>query len=367
MQKIVYLIGTGATMAEMLRQGIESDITMRGIGNSVLEISKGIGGKYWRLQQELSLPPDQDIELMISLFEGFGACGSEDFLDVCSELRGLFRGYLVSQISDTRVRPTIVSGLLNMHKAYAGAMGHDGEELTGVLTINFDSLIDEAFSLVYGGVDYGYPFASDTYQRIDSMPPLLKLHGSFNWRISGSNLSVEAGYENQSSLDGWMPPSVYKKPHGDVFDKIWTRAGAILAECDVLRVVGSSLRNEDFALLSLLFLSQSRKRFTIELIVPEEVATGDVRDINDAGTGSPRGMMQRLSFLGNMKPLSTLPVFAWGGIQKYTPPEGDAVNFSLSSVLDNVFYGWVKKKVEEAERRIGESIVDEFIARMWEA
>jgi hypothetical protein len=40
MKKIVYLTGTGTTMAEMQRQGIESDITMDGIAEKVKKMSE---------------------------------------------------------------------------------------------------------------------------------------------------------------------------------------------------------------------------------------------------------------------------------------------------------------------------------------
>ena len=82
-------------MAELHRQGIDSDVSMRGIGDAVLELSQQRGGKYSELQQRLSIPPHQDIERVISLLEGFGNKQPE-LEAIAVELRLLFREYLIS-------------------------------------------------------------------------------------------------------------------------------------------------------------------------------------------------------------------------------------------------------------------------------
>ena len=72
---------------------------------------------------------------------------------------------------------------------------------------------------------------------------------------------------------------------------MWKKAEKKLVDCDVLRVIGCSLRNEDVALLSLIFTSQLSKgvnSFSIEFI--------DFDD-NVNGTDSKPGIISRLSFL----------------------------------------------------------------------
>jgi hypothetical protein len=91
MNKIAYLIGNGATLAEMSRQGIESNLSMEAIGDSVLKMSEDINGEYWKLYQKFGLPSGQDIELMISLLEGCTDLEASKFSDVCKELKRLFR------------------------------------------------------------------------------------------------------------------------------------------------------------------------------------------------------------------------------------------------------------------------------------
>ncbi len=341
MEKIVYLTGAGTSKAEMSLQGIECDISMPDIGRNVLKMSRDIGGEYWRLHQEFALPEDQDIELMMSLLEGFDNSELAEFKNVCHELRRLFRSYLVSQIVEKKVTPNILSSLLYLHQEYGDDMGLTGEELTGVLTINYDSFLEEAFQTVHGGINCGHAFTSDTYLSNESVPPLLKLHGSFNWRIDAGRLEISKAYENISYEDdysGWMPPSVYKRPTEGVIRGMWFKAAELLADCDVLRVIGSSLRNEDFALLSLIFTSQLRSRvFSIQLIVPDTDALGE--------EGSP-GIMQRLPFLGKVKNFSTLP------------------EFDISYFIgDNVFRDWVLMKYHEIERKREETLDDEFLAK----
>lgn len=350
MKKIVYLLGAGAIKGEMSHQGIESDITMKGIGENVLKLSEEKSGEYWKIHEKFSLPEDQDIELMMSLLEGFTEAESSGFKGVCNELRQLFRIYLITQIIGKGTSPKIHSSLLHLHKNYGDNMGETGEEITGVLTINYDSVVDEAFWMVHQGINYGYDFQSDDYKSDVTIPLLLKLHGSFNWKIEGNNLIVSKDFENgeyEDDYSGWIPPSVYKKPPGEVFPRIWDRAAKLIMGCDILRIVGSSLRNEDFVLLSLIFTSQlkSERIFNIELILPDKDVIGEESTLD--GAKSVVGIMERLKFLGKVKNFSALPVFR-----------------EESYLAENIFYSWVLMKLREIERNKGGSLEDNFINSM---
>ena len=343
----MYLFGAGATRAEMSRQALEADITMKGIAKSVLKLSEERAGEYWNIHKNFGLPEDQDIEIIMSLLEGFNDVESSGFEDVCNELRQLFRQYLITQVTEKRVGSGIQSSLLHLHKHYGRQMGTKGEELAGVLTTNYDSLLDGAYSTVHGAIDYGYGFQLEAYRRAETVPPLLKLHGSFNWRIEGDRLTVSKEFENREYADdcsGWIPPSVYKRPPNVVFQNVWSKAAKLTADCDVLRIVGSSLRSEDFAFLSLIFTSQLRSKntFSIELIVPDKDAIGE-----ENASGRQRqvlGIMQRVPFLGKLRYFSSLLVFE-----------------KESYLADNVFYSWVLMKVREIERNLGTSLNDDFI------
>jgi hypothetical protein len=344
MDKIVYLFGTGSTCAEMNRQGIESDVSMRGIGKNVIDLSRKNNGGYSKLQQTFTIPEDQDIEIIISLMEGFRDPTGGEFKKICEELRLLFRLYLTSQICEKHVKPVISSAILDFHKNYPAEMGASGEKLTGVLTTNYDSVLDDAFSRIYGGVSYGYPHESEIYKPDNSIPPLLKLHGSFNWKLNANKLIVSRNFENEKVLDGtacWMPPSVFKRPSENVYQQLWATARNLLVDCDILRVVGCSLRTEDFALISLIFTSQitNNKAFKIECIIPDTETTGE-----DEDSSNGKAIMQRLSFLGKVQYFSSLPVFQHD-----------------SFIAENVYLSWVLMKLKEMEKNLGKSLEDPYI------
>jgi hypothetical protein len=356
MDKILYLIGAGAAMAEMEHQGIESRLRMEDIDEAVYQMSKLEGGKYAQLHDDFALPVGIDIEVMISLLEGCTSSESTTFSEVCDELKKFFRIYLITQIMGKQLQPKISSSLLHIHREYGPQMGRSGEELVGILTINYDSLLEEAFVTVHGAINYGYPFESAIYKSDNQVPKLLKLHGSFNWKIHGSNtltknlLKISKEFEREDYDDdysGWIPPSVYKRP-GGVIESIWDDAVGLLTECNTLRVIGSSLRDQDSALLSLIFTSRLKNRsttgkgFNIELIVP---------DIDAAGTDeNPIAIMQRIRYLGGMVNFSQLDVYP----QDFT-------------TTGNVYKEWLQMKITEIERNKDASLSDDrFLAeRLW--
>lgn len=346
MKNVAYLIGAGAVQAELELSGIESDTTMRGISENVLEMSRRINGEYYQLVQDFGLPANQDVELMISLFESFTDSKPNSFENVHKELRRLFRNYLISQITRKSILPRLLISLLHLHRKHGQHMNEDGENLLGVLTTNYDSVIEKAFCKVHKGLNCGCRFISEDYSLDKTVPYLLKLHGSFNWRINTNKLKISKTFERETHEDdysGWIPPSVYKKPSTRLFQDIWDRSRKLLTHCDILRVIGSSLRNEDWCLISLIFTSQiSSKReggkaFEIELIVPEHSAVG---------SENQPGIMRRLPFLADLKPLSALPVFEEDMLQ------------------GNTFHNWLLKKANEIDRKTRIMSRDAIIMKM---
>jgi hypothetical protein len=340
-KKVAYLLGAGATQAEIDFSGVEASVTMSTINENVYEMSKSANGEYSKLLAEFSISVDQDVEWMMSLLEGFSGPENSPFYAICVELRKLFRNYLLSQIVGNKIEPRLISTLLHLHKIYGNDMGDSGEEIIGILTTNYDSLIEDACAKVYDCLNVGYDFKPGEYKP-NQIFPLLKLHGSFNWRIQGDCLEISKKFEHPDFEEqgGWIPPSVYKRPSEVVFTKVWGTARAVLTDCDVLRVIGSSLRNEDWALISLIFSSQiSRKPvFEIELIIPEKDATGD--DLS-------KGVMDRLKFLGKMCSLTHLPIYG----------EGDNPG-------GNVFYYWIQKSMDNIREKNGKINEDEFVREM---
>jgi len=342
------LFGAGSTQGELLRQGLLGQRTLlKDLGIQVYELSKERKGEYEKLCNAFGMPPDQDIEIMISLFES-GRRDNSNFAEIANEIKQLYRLVLINRISKNEVFPIITSSLLHIHKTYGQYMGEEGEELSGVLTLNNDSLIDAAFCHpeAYNGLNYIYPFSSSEYNANENAPPFLKLHGSFNWEISDTyTLTVSREFEKEPCEDfsGWIPPSVFKTPfEHPVFEEIWKKARELLDSCDVLRVVGCSLRKEDIQLLSLLFGSQvnssisGRRPFQIELIIPEKSAQGGQYD---------PGVIQNVRFLSRLKSLSQLYVFQEGFDDKQR----------------NVYNYWVDKLISWIEKKGARIAEDDFI------
>lgn len=343
MKKIVYLFGSGAVQAELQHKQVESDVVMTGLNKGVYEISKNNAGEYFKFTQQHPIQPFPDVELMMSLLESFSAKRRRDFAPLYEELRRLVREYLIKEITSKKIEPNLMTSLLHLSENYAEYMEVDGEELLGALTTNYDSLLEEAFLKVHGRLNLGVRFSSRDYVMNNKMPCLLKLHGSFNWRIRGSKLFVSKKYETLDATDdftGWIPPSVYKKPSFKVFEKIWEKAYQLLTSCDILRVVGSSLRSQDWCMISLIFTSRvkSKKRFDIELILPEKDAVGDDEH--------PDGILQRLPFFGEAKSLSALPLA------------------DESLLLPNPTFRWLNAKAKEIEGHGGSFDQDEIIHNM---
>jgi hypothetical protein len=345
--KVAYLIGAGSSNGEMRRQGFLEKTLLKDLCSQVQELSRAENGKYERICGALGIPPDQDIEIMISLFESAGNARSE-FLQIARELRRLYRLILIRKIAKNKVRPIISSTLLRLHMKYGRYMGESGEELVGVLTLNNDSLIDQAFCLdeTYRGLNYGYPFFSRDFKSSRQAPPLLKLHGSFNWRIdSTSRLSVSPKFESEKARNftGWIAPSVFKTPFGiPVFTRIWKKAEKLLSDCDVLRVIGCSLRKEDIHILSLLFRSQiraaisGRKPYQIELLTSLSSIQGSQYE---------PGIIQNIRFLSRPR----------------SPNQLYAFQHKFDKKQENIYNYWVDRMVSWVEAKGARIQDDDFI------
>jgi len=283
MKNIIYLFGSGATTGELqLRSKYQDNPTsVMNIANNVLKKSRENQGNYYKIIDSLEIPGDEriDIEILISLFE-FGEIKKEKFRLLANELRSLYREYLIEQTC-TGIDPLLTKILLKIHRDYWKEMGASGERLLGIMTTNYDDLIEKAFcdEGTYHGLNYSYPFESEKYECNVAAPFLLKLHGSFNWSIQGKELRTIDIDPKVDNPNGWVPPSIFKNPENEhVFDSIWNLAEYFLKNCDILRVIGCNLRHEDFGLLGLIFRCQQswyergRSPFSIQLIIPQRSA-----------------------------------------------------------------------------------------------
>lgn len=99
--------------------------------------------------------------------------------------------------------------------------------------------------------------------------PVLKLHGSFNWKNTRP-VSFDDTNKIKSADALWIPPGVDKKKENYPFNVLWGKAFEFLMECDILRIIGCSLNRNDWSLIPMVYtamrLTKNNPKFEIEII-----------------------------------------------------------------------------------------------------
>ena len=267
--RIVYLFGAGATHAEL--HNIDPDLTDKNnCGLLVSQVSSRVIERARRDPQYLAdvemvsgTAGSLNIELLISLIESSKIPRWEY---KTKKLKDLVREDIeqILSMSITR-RFYLHKALFELHKHPATLRE---ERLTGVISLNYDDVLDTAYKL-YHGVPR-YCFSLDEPLRTNDIP-LLKLHGSFSWedvKIRGRKRNIEI--IPLGSTKNYIHP-----PYGC----IWNQALHTLIGCDTLRVIGCSLSQNDVHLIDLLFKAHLERgtAFDIEIIASDKVGAG-IRD-----------------------------------------------------------------------------------------
>lgn len=239
--RIVYLLGAGATQAELMELSRnELDETFLEENSLLLaNVSKRVckaGTAYFTTQVRALLSPAglSNIELFISLIEENHV---ESAAQIVSRLKSSLEYDILGRITPRRRQFYLHRALLEFHRQY------DREELCGVISLNYDSLIDDACKVLGRKPDYCFsvhPLEGDTI-------PLLKLHGGFELDYRSGKLPIITPGVNKNYLE--LPYSF-----------VWGRALELLIECDVLRVVGCSLSQNDLGVIDLLFKAHIARR-----------------------------------------------------------------------------------------------------------
>lgn len=275
-----------------------------------------------------------DIEKLISLLS---ATGVDSQSKLAERMRLLYFEEIRKRLVAAKIirRPRLATALLQMHRN--DKFRDEVEQLTGVFTTNHDGLLQVAFQNVFGAVDVGFPFVSkDLDSATSALPPLLQLHGSFSWTFSIPPRITTLRRDSKYSVNTmWIPPTVLKESKNYPFNKISAVAYEILCRrCDVLRIIGASLTQNDWNVLTLLFNAQRHRElrrgtpFLIELIVSR--ATGEK-------------IQATCSYLKKTIPVNYL---SDGDFSEYS--END---LPADSELRNVFAYWLKEKITYHVRR----------------
>jgi hypothetical protein len=328
-RKVVYLFGAGATQAELNYQSCDVNLLMKddpdtGLPGVCTRIMKAVRrDKQLSWLYEATRSTSQiDIEQLISLLEELNL---EKYKRAADKLRNLYYKDILENLNNTQIihKPKIAMSLLELHE---NKILKETEFLSGIICLNHDYLLEAACNKIHKGINLGVVFTSKIYQYNKSAPKIIKLYGSFNW-ISGEKIKIidaEPSKPHRELL--WLPPTIAKETKSYPFNKLLGIAHELLMlECDVLRVIGCSLNQNDWKVISLLFKTQCIRYdrcFDIELIQGRE-----------AGEETK----QRLGYLRNVKTIAELG----GSFTDYFDQEPD-----------NPYEDWIRKTVDE--RKINE-------------
>lgn len=268
-ERVVYLLGAGATHGCATFLGSDLSLVMPGLIESLSERmheayledfqdDEGIG----RLVNEV-VTRETDFEHLITFLEDAVSARYGAF---AARLKEIFSSVLRARLAQVREidnhrHSELYAVLLDLHTVDAVP-----EQLQGFLTLNYDVFLEHAIEARLGlAVDYGVSIASDGIEdESRDAIPVLKLHGSFGW-TDGWPISVAP--EDAQGL--WIPPGIRKAKADYPFNAIWGRARELL-DCDVLRIVGCNLGPNDWDLVSMLFTTMhthaSKGPYRIEVI-----------------------------------------------------------------------------------------------------
>lgn len=327
------MFGAGATQAEATYLGVSQNLLMfdsdlgEGVSSGILK-RMGSDGKPFLADRGV------DIEKLISLLS---TSGIGDHARLAEVMRRCYFDEICARIGFSSIidRPRLAMALLEMHRV--DTFKRETEHLSGIITTNHDGLLQNAFQEVFGEVSIGFPFSSvDLMQAAtDRVPPILQLHGSFTWSLrvplAVARLKKSSSYSPETV---WVPPAVLKESKHYPFNKLVGLAHELLAgHCDLLRIVGASLTQNDWNVLSIIFNAQRQQRpsgvapFHIELIMPRKACDNVLRDC---------------SYLTNMTPIGSITDGEFGAF-------GDDPE-QLDPDMKNVFFYWLKEKIAFHQR-----------------
>ena len=252
LKNVVYLFGAGATHAEILTleedspSGVFRDRNGLLISNVSQRVIKEAQKHRWFKNNEdvfTSAKGSFNIEMLISLFENNRVPDSH-----IAYLKNLVKKDIRKRLSDSRRRQFYLhKALFELHLRI-----EERETLSGMISLNYDDVLDEAYGNVLGH-SLNYCFTSAT----GDTRPLLKLHGSFNWR----RITIY-GRRKDISI---VPIGINKNYLAPPYNFIRGRAFELLVNCDVLRIVGCSLNQNDTGLVDLLFKAHLERGKKIDI------------------------------------------------------------------------------------------------------
>ena len=267
-KKVVYLFGAGSTHAELLALDPNLEGNREGLLTS--QVSNRVFA-HARKDKEFLADVDTvtgpagplNIELYISLLENSKIHG---WSDKAALLKTLVKNDITGIVGKFRKQGFFLhKGLLELHQAGATK---EPEELLGLISLNYDDVLDEAYREIFETAAVNYAFSSKDL-KATKKPPLLKLHGSFNWEEEHVVIRKRRRIEI-------IPIGASKNYVHAPYGHIWSCAMEIITRCDILRIIGCALHSNDLHLVDLLFKAHLERgtKLRIEVIDMPNVADG---------------------------------------------------------------------------------------------
>jgi hypothetical protein len=248
---IVYLLGAGATHAEILNLKDSQDtkfldensLLISNVSKRVMKKAQTNPGFKKDVREVTNRSGPVNIELLISLIESNRILDSDK---KARYLKELVQKDITKVLSKWRRKFWLHKALLEFHSKV------QEEKVIGIISLNYDDILDQAYKTIFGSTP-NYCHTSE----IGKGFPCLKLHGSFNW----TNVKTYG----KARIISIIPLGINKNYLIPPYNFIWSRALEVLSQCDVLRIVGCSLSQNDFGLVDLLFKAHLERSRHLEI------------------------------------------------------------------------------------------------------
>jgi hypothetical protein len=265
-KKVVYLFGAGATHAELINAEPtvaekleERGVLMSNVSSRVIERARRDPDYQKGVEVVSGTSGSLNIELLVSLLEN---CKPDGWQAKSQTLKDFVQDDILTILTAE------ITNQFYLHKAlfelHQGEIANRQEEMVGLISLNYESVLDQAYRECFAKEP---DYCLSLRRTAGAGHPTLKLHGSFDWRMSGVEIR---GRKRKVDI---IPLGTHKSYDHAPYVFIWSRALEMLIECDALRIVGCSLSQNDTHLIELLFKAQveSGRGFAMEVVAPQSV------------------------------------------------------------------------------------------------
>lgn len=347
-QKVVYILGAGATQGCLKFAKSEVGLLMSDLGPDMLAELRALVHESPKYESATGLVTSvlndkTDYEHILTFLD---QSPNAVYRQVARDAREIFQAKLAQKI-DLAVRGNSGEVPNNLYRALLELYEVEKfpEELVGLVTLNYDTFLDQALieSRRYH-IDWGVDLRPRVEKKRKRVIPYLKLHGSFGW--TDTFPMKHRGPPEGSDEPLWIPPGILKEKQRYPFNSIWGRVREVL-DCDVLRIIGWRLGPNDWDLISLLFSTRhgngGRQPYKVEYIGSPKEAQRLQKDFPYLGVKSILQSERAGPMLTGDKLSPSVPT----DFDTLSAAEQERVIVAWEETSDrNWFLHWLKRNIE---------------------